>query len=77
MLVVFLGKKQISRELKRLSFIKAQFFGVSALFRVEGDDEVDLSAQLQMVGGKRVAIGRDFGGDGQLATGNEKGLVSA
>ncbi len=45
------------------------------MFKVEGD-EIELSAQLQMVGGKRVAIGRDFGGDGQFATGNEKGMVS-
>ncbi len=46
------------------------------MFKVEGD-KVELSARLHMVEGKRVAIGRDFGGDGQLATGNEKGVVSA
>ncbi len=45
------------------------------MFRVE-DDELELCAQLRMVGGKRVAIGKDFGGDGQFTAANEKGVVS-
>ncbi len=44
------------------------------MFRVEGD-ELELCAQLRMVGGKRVAIGKDFGGDGQLTASSEKGVA--
>ena len=60
----------VERERERMAFTAADYWSLSAMFRVLGDlspgDPSTFSASLTAVDGAKVAIGKDFGSDGQL-----------
>ncbi len=60
----------VERERERMAFTAADYWSLSAVFRVQGDldpaDPSTFSALLTAVDGAKVAVGKDFASDGQL-----------
>ena len=60
----------VERERERMAFTAADYWSLSAVFRVLGDpnpgDPSTFSASLTAVDGAKVAVGKDFAADGQL-----------
>ena len=60
----------VERERERMAFTAADYWSLSAVFRVLGElgpgDPSTFSASLTAVDGAKVAIGKDFASDGQL-----------
>ena len=60
----------VERERERMAFTAADYWSLSAVFRVLDDpssgEPATFSASLTAVDGAKVAVGRDFGSDGQL-----------
>ncbi|MDE0615935.1 MAG: type I DNA topoisomerase [bacterium] len=60
----------VERERERMAFTAADYWSLSAVFRVLGDlspgDPSTFTASLTAVDGAKVAVGKDFASDGQL-----------
>lgn len=62
----------VERERERMRFVPASYWDLSALFDAGPDAQPrNFGARLVAVDGSRVAVGRDFGPDGQLKPGSE------
>jgi len=58
----------VERERERMAFIEASYWDVKGTFAaVQGDDQREFDAALVAIDGVRLASGRDFGDEGQLA----------
>ncbi|RJQ78508.1 type I DNA topoisomerase [Pseudonocardiaceae bacterium YIM PH 21723] len=69
----------VQRERERMRFVVASYWDISAVFEAATADESgarSFSAKLISVDGQRVAVGRDFGPDGQLKAGSESRVLA-
>ena len=57
----------VERERERMAFVRAPYWDVTALLKTDGspDDEA-FEARMVSLGGKRLAVSKDFGADGKL-----------
>ncbi|MCI1241086.1 MAG: type I DNA topoisomerase [Bifidobacterium subtile] len=58
----------VERERERMAFVKAAYWDVMAILGAPGvqGDDVDFASRLVSLGGKRLAVSKDFGDDGKL-----------
>jgi DNA topoisomerase I len=66
----------VQRERARMAFRSAAYWDLTAHLRADGEDSGEFDATLTAVGGKRVAIGRDFDDSGRL-TGKDVVVLDA